>query len=62
MKPCKECGQQVSTKAESCPNCGRQRPAGGVSGTVVLATVLIGLALIAFFVIRAMDTMETLNQ
>lgn len=47
VKPCKDCGTQVSTKAETCPTCGRQRPAGGVSGAVVVSTLLIGAALIA---------------
>ncbi len=61
MKPCKECGNQVSTKAETCPNCGRQRPGGGVSGTVVLATVIIGVVLLLLFGWRVMDSYQTLN-
>lgn len=53
--PCKDCGTQVSTRAEACPSCGRQRPGGGVSGSVVMATVIIGLAIVAFILWRAMD-------
>ena len=60
LATCKDCGHQVSRKAETCPQCGRQRPAGGISSTVVLATVIIGLALVAFIVWRAMAAAEGL--
>lgn len=26
MKPCKECGKQISTDAEACPQCGAKQP------------------------------------
>lgn len=28
LKSCKECGQEVSTDAKECPNCGVRNPAG----------------------------------
>jgi hypothetical protein len=56
LTKCKDCGTEVSTKADACPTWGRARPGGGVSGTVVLATVLIGLALVAFILWRANDS------
>lgn len=27
LKPCRECGQEVSTEAKTCPNCGVKHPA-----------------------------------
>jgi len=52
LKPCKSCGQSVSAKAEACPKCGRQRPGGGVSSGVMIVTVLIGAALVAYCMFR----------
>lgn len=28
LKPCRECGKEVSRKAEKCPHCGVKWPAG----------------------------------
>lgn len=44
LKPCKECGHQVSSGASACPNCGAKikRPAG--CGTLIL--ILLGLFVI----------------
>ena len=33
MKPCKECGKEVSTSAKKCPNCGKPSPTGGLTLT-----------------------------
>lgn len=30
MKPCRECGTEVSTKAKTCPHCGVDHPADKV--------------------------------
>lgn len=51
MKPCKECGQPVSTKAGFCPHCGKKDPArptryGCGTGCLVLIVVLFGVGLI----------------
>jgi len=50
MTKCKECGQDVSTKAKTCPNCGVRDPALGtkemLSGCLLL--VLIGVGVVWF--------------
>lgn len=28
LKPCKECGKEISTEAKACPNCGKKDPTG----------------------------------
>jgi uncharacterized protein (UPF0212 family) len=61
MKKCKDCGTEVSAKAETCPKCGRGRPGGGVSSTVVLVTVLVALALFAFMFVRAQQVNKELK-
>ena len=33
MKPCRECGHEVSEQALTCPNCGAPQPARGKNGT-----------------------------
>lgn len=34
LKPCRECGHNVSTEAAACPNCGVSNPSGGVRGAL----------------------------
>lgn len=46
LKPCKECKQEVSTKAKSCPNCGAKNPT--ISGK---DTAKGCLSAIVFFII-----------
>lgn len=46
MKPCKECGKEVSTSAPTCPNCGKKHPTGGLTRP---AKMFIGIVL--FFII-----------
>ncbi len=45
MKPCKECGKEISTGASACPNCGKKNPttstAQKVVGFVVVAFVML---------------------
>jgi hypothetical protein len=48
LKACRECGQQVSTAAETCPHCGVRKPiaaGGGTSavGAAVLVIVVLGV-------------------
>ena len=43
LKPCKECGAQVSTKADNCPNCGAPILAGKKVGPVSGCLIVIGL-------------------
>ena len=48
LKKCKECGNQVSTRADKCPNCGapvkkkRQQIKVGCLGTIIVL-VLVGV-------------------
>lgn len=47
IKKCKECGANVSTKAESCPHCGARLKAkpmgcGGLLAVVVLGFIIVG--------------------
>lgn len=50
MKPCKECGQEVSTKATKCPGCGAplKRKPIGCFGAILI--VLLAVALITPFI------------
>lgn len=44
---CKECGQQISTKAESCPNCGAK-----VKKNISLGAFLV-VIILSFFVFKS---------
>lgn len=46
IKPCKECGSQISDKAESCPQCGAKQP----KKTSKLALIFAGLVLFAILI------------
>ncbi|UYV13443.1 MAG: hypothetical protein NCW75_03955 [Phycisphaera sp.] len=39
MKPCRDCGATVSTKAKACPRCGARRKKRMGCGTILLAVV-----------------------
>jgi len=47
LRPCKECGQQISTDAKVCPHCGKNQKqsvtAGGALGIFILLLVLFGV-------------------
>lgn len=46
LKPCKECKQQVSTSAKTCPHCGVSKPTKsgiGLGGGIVLTLVVLGV-------------------
>ena len=45
MRKCRECGAQISTKAEACPNCGAKLKSNSGCGTLTGAAVLIVVAL-----------------
>ncbi len=44
LKPCRECGQEVSPKAKTCPSCGIKTPVRqmGAGALVLLGVVAIG--------------------
>ncbi len=47
MKPCKECKQDVSTKAKTCPHCGVKNPTITAKdqfvGAIILVVIIAGL-------------------
>ena len=47
LKKCKECGEQVSSDAKSCPNCGKPAPKK-TSGCAWIALVVIGIITVGF--------------
>jgi zinc-ribbon domain len=47
MKPCKECGHEISTEATTCPHCGKKNPTGVRTSPVALGC----LALIGFVIV-----------
>lgn len=45
MTKCRECGAQISTKAEACPSCGAKRKSNSGCGTLIGTAVLVLVAL-----------------
>lgn len=53
LKPCRECGREVSTNAKECPNCGTPNPTKSLGGTdigcgsgcmlLILGVIVIGI-------------------
>jgi hypothetical protein len=52
VKPCKECGKEVSSKAKSCPHCGAptKRRLGVLRGLVVVFLGVVGVGYCATLV------------
>lgn len=48
LKPCKECGKEISTEAKVCPNCGKKDPT--TSGMSPSRGVFIFLGIVVVFV------------
>jgi hypothetical protein len=46
LKPCRECGEQVNSKAQSCPKCGIKKP---VKGTPIFLPIMVGFGLLIVF-------------
>lgn len=46
MTKCRECGSEISTKAEACPKCGAKRKSQTGCGTLIMASV-VGLIVLA---------------
>jgi hypothetical protein len=49
LKACRECGQQISTEAETCPHCGVRKPiaGGGISPIAAAVLIIIVLGILA---------------
>src|SRR5689334_16362869 len=46
LKPCRECGREISTEAKSCPHCGKKAPTGAGSSPLAVGCLAI-LVLVA---------------
>ena len=60
LKPCRECGKEVSTTAKTCPHCGTLHPANtaaavgsGLMGCGCALTVLVPLFLLVALLLFA---------
>lgn len=52
LKKCKECGQEVSTKASVCPHCGAKDPLGrAAKGCLTVTSVLGGFVLLVVIIV-----------
>ena len=46
LKPCKECGREISTEAKTCPHCGKSSPTGAKTSPLAigcLAIIIVGV-------------------
>jgi len=59
LKPCRECGAQVSTEAEVCPHCGVRSPTATSTATVNPIAKRAVLVVIGLFVASSVLTMLT---
>lgn len=48
MKPCRECGHEVSTSAKTCPNCGVRHPAGSKGAVLGCLGLLVLIGMCSF--------------
>lgn len=55
LKNCKECGKEISTKAEACPHCGAKKPKPYKPSGCLTVIVLAAIVLVAS------NIMESLN-
>lgn len=46
LRPCKECGREISTDAKTCPHCGKGRP---TSRTTRLGILLVGILIFSVY-------------
>jgi hypothetical protein len=51
LKPCKECGKEISTKAEKCPHCGVKISNHGC----LLAMIVVGFSIGLFNILNGSD-------
>lgn len=41
LKPCKECGREISTEAKACPHCGKQNPTGMKTSPLAMGCLVL---------------------
>ena len=60
---CKECGKEISSKADTCPNCGvkNKKRGFGVCGILFLGFIGLFLLVFIFFQIQNRDQMASSN-
>lgn len=46
LKPCRECGHEISTKASVCPNCGAKNPSATRRGCLIPSLIFVGVIVI----------------
>jgi len=51
VKPCRECGREVSTSADACPGCGTPWPANPQTAAWGLIFGIFWIALLVFLVV-----------
>lgn len=59
MKPCRECGHEVSTSAKTCPNCGVRHPAGSKGAVLGCLGLLVLVGMCSFLMDDTMTTTST---
>ena len=57
LRKCKECGKEVSTKAEACPNCGAKQKTKK-SGCLIILGVLLAFLFVGWFVSKCSQTLQ----
>jgi hypothetical protein len=46
LKPCKECGREISTEARTCPHCGKKNPTGQKTSLVAMGCLVLLVLLV----------------
>jgi hypothetical protein len=59
LRPCKECGKQISTEAAVCPHCGKKIPKKADLGCTIAVLAVGGFILVAMIVIALVERTDT---
>lgn len=62
LRPCKECGQQISSSAKTCPHCGKKQGTSTGVGCLALVVLLVVLAAISHLFEGNKDTSRQVIQ
>ena len=63
LKPCRECGQEISGEAKTCPHCGKRNPTGRKTSPIALGclVLIVGTVVIDIAVTSSSDSSTTRN-
>ena len=62
LRPCSECGKDISTEAKACPHCGKQNPTGAKTSPVAIGCLaLLALGIISSLFSSNSDTSSRAN-